>query len=219
MFFAAGLCRRADSLLGGAAWARNAPLVAKRAPPGLLRLAALYAGGEEEDNDEELERLVDNLPSKRMRSAPSGKKARKVKAVPPRPEFSRIINVASVPERRPVLCKLVAKPAEREGLSLRFDLPELSHFAANVTVRRQDPYTILIEGTIEAQITAASQLLPPQEISGSFETLVLDTVSSGAAKDAMSFEDATDYDEEIAANGDIDIGEISAQYFSLEVFS
>lgn len=199
---------------------RARALLARRdAPLSEAELAELAAAQEEEDA--ELERLVDNLPSKRMRSAPSGKKARKarVKVVPLRPEFSRIINVGAVPEKRPVLCKLLAKPAEREGLALRFDLPELSHFAANVTVRRQDPYTILVEGTIEAHITAATQLLPPQEIFGSFETLVLDTVSSGAAKESMSFEEATDYDEEIAPNGDIDIGEIAAQYFALEVFS
>ena len=198
---------------------RARALLARRdAPLSETELAELAAAQEE---DAELERLVDNLPSKRMRSAPSGKKARKarVKVVPLRPEFSRIINVGAVPEKRPVLCKLLAKPAEREGLALRFDLPELSHFAANVTVRRQDPYTILVEGTIEAHITAATQLLPPQEIFGSFETLVLDTVSSGAAKESMSFEEATDYDEEIAPNGDIDIGEIAAQYFALEVFS
>jgi hypothetical protein len=40
-----------------------------------------------------------------------------------------------VPERRPVLCKLLAKEKEREGLAERFDIPELLYFAANVTVR------------------------------------------------------------------------------------
>jgi hypothetical protein len=197
--------------------------------PGVVTrkgVPALYAARKWDENDSEVEaelerRLIDNLPSKRMRSAPSGKKARKdkVKSVPMKPEFSRILNVGSIPDKRPVLCKLLAKPAERQGLALRFDLPELSHFAANVTVQRQDPYTIRVEGTIEAHITTPSALLPPQEITGTFETLVLDSISSGAAKGAVSFSEATDYDEEIAPNGDMDLGEISAQYFSLELCS
>ena len=174
--------------------------------------------GEDDEADEELERLVDNLPSKRMRSG--GKPKAKPKKIPLKPEFSRILNVGSIPEKRSVLCKLLAKPSEREGLALRFDLPELTHFAANVTVRRQDPYSILIAGTIDAQITASSTLLPPQDICGSFETLVLDSVSlGGASSEAISLSEATDYDEEVASNGDIDIGEICSQYFSLELFS
>lgn len=170
-----------------------------------------------EATDEELEALADNLPSKRMRSSLSSKKGKKPKPAPARAEFSRIINVASIPDKRAVLCKLLAKPAERAGLALRFDLPELSYFAANVTVRRRDPYTLLIEGTIEARITA-STLLPPQEVQADFDTLVLDNLSSGKVS-GLTFEDATDYDEEIGSNGDIDIGEIAAQYFSLELFS
>lgn len=172
------------------------------------------AEGDLEDDD--LESLVDNLPSKRMRSS-FPKKIKKPKAVPVRAEFSRILNVASVPEKRAVLCKLLAKPQERAGLATRFDLPELSYFAANVTVRRQDPYTILVAGSIEAHITA-SALLPPQEIFADFDTLVLDNITSGKAS-GLTFEDATDYDEEIADNGDIDIGEIASQYFSLELYS
>ena len=89
--------------------------------------------------------------------------AKKKKSAPVGPEFSRVLNVAQVrwqkkiktvngygwvslifsigqmkscqvPERRPVLCKLLAKEKEREGLAERFDIPELLYFAANVTV-------------------------------------------------------------------------------------
>lgn len=192
--------------------AENAPAAATTGA------AAVEEEGGDSELDADMESLLDSLPSKRMRTAAGkGKKAKTVvKAAPARPEFSRTLNVGSVPERRPVLCKLLAKPAERAGLAERFDIPELSYFAANVTVRRQDPYTILVEGTIEAHIQAAASL-PPQELVGTFDTLVLDTVSSGAAG-SMSFDDATDYDEEIQKNGDLDIGEIAAQYFYLELF-
>jgi len=191
---------------------------AENAPAAAAAGAAAEEEGGDSDLDADMESLLDSLPSKRMRTAAGkGKKAKTiVKAAPARPEFSRTLNVGSVPERRPVLCKLLAKPAERAGLAERFDIPELSYFAANVTVRRQDPYTILVEGTIEAHIQAAASL-PPQELVGTFDTLVLDTVSSGAAG-SMSFDDATDYDEEIQKNGDLDIGEIAAQYFYLELF-
>lgn len=203
---------------GGLCPTRQA-FLSRRASLSLLQGKTFSAGdGDDgEATDEELEALADNLPSKRMRSSLSSKKGKKPKPAPARAEFSRVINVASVPDKRAVLCKLLAKPAERAGLALRFDLPELSYFAANVTVRRRDPYSLLIEGSIDAHITA-STLLPPQEIKAEFDTLVLDNLTSGKVS-GLTFEDATDYDEEIGSNGDIDIGEIAAQYFSLELFS
>lgn len=172
-----------------------------------------------ENDDDGLDELADMVPLKKMRASAGTKKTKKAKPkpIPLKPEFSRVLNIGSVPEKRPVLCKLLAKPSECAGLAERFDIPELSYFSANVTVRRQDPYTILVEGSIEAHISAGSKsILPPQEIFSSFETLVLDTISGTGG---MSFDDATDYDDEVAANGDIDIGEIAAQYFSLELFS
>jgi hypothetical protein len=42
-----------------------------------------------------------------------------------------------IPERRPVLCKLLAKDNERTALALRFDIPEITYFAANVTISRR----------------------------------------------------------------------------------
>lgn len=35
--------------------------------------------------------------------------------------------------------------------------------------------------------------------------------------DSISFDDNMDYDDEVGSDGNIDIGEIAAQYFSLEM--
>jgi hypothetical protein len=47
-----------------------------------------------------------------------------------------------------------------------------------------------------------------------FETKL---VWSGGGAGAPRLEDADDYDDEVAPNGDLDIGEIAAQYLSLEL--
>jgi hypothetical protein len=56
-----------------------------------------------------------------------------------------------------------------------------------------------------------------QVITGDFETMILDGYSSGGGSD-MDLDSATDYDDEVGPNGEIDIGEIAAQYFSLEMY-
>ena len=56
--------------------------------------------------------------------------------------------------------------------------------------------------------------MDPDVISSDFDTLILDD-SSGTA--GMALEDALDYDDEVV-NGEIDLGEIVAQYLSLEQF-
>jgi hypothetical protein len=80
------------------------------------------------------------------------------------PEFSRIVSVGQVPEKRPVLCKLIAKPGERKGLAERFDIPDLTYFAANVTLKRSDPSTVMVLGSIEAHISY-KQLIAPASTS------------------------------------------------------
>jgi len=187
------------------------------------------AGDKEREEKREMESLFGKMKGKRMGGGGGGseasklKKKKKKKLAPLTPEFSRILNVASVPDRRSVLCKLLANPSERAGLAERFDLPELSYFAANVTVKRQDQSTILVVGKLEAHIKAG-EVLPPQQIFGDFDTLLLIgggglADSATSASSGPTFEDSTDYDDEIGANGDIDIGEIASQYLSLELFS
>lgn len=141
------------------------------------------------------------------------KRRSKAPTVPITPEFSRRISAAKVPSKRPVMCKLLAKESERVALSQRLDIPEILYLSANLTLSRNDPITILVEGKLEARIKAG-EFLDPEVIISDFDTVVLDD-SSGTA--GMSLEDALDYDDEVV-NGEIDLGEIVTQYLSLEQF-
>jgi hypothetical protein len=85
--------------------------------------------------------------------------AEKKKSLAPPNEFSRVIQAGQVTERRPVLCKIVAKEPERKGLAVRFDIYEIVHLAANITVTRQDAVSLLVEGTFEAQIKDGAELV------------------------------------------------------------
>jgi hypothetical protein len=53
-----------------------------------------------------------------------------------KPEFSRIININQIPQRKSIICKLLARETERKGLEKRFDIPSLILFNANVTISR-----------------------------------------------------------------------------------
>ena len=132
---------------------------------------------------------------------------------PPGIEFSRIVNSAQITERRPVLCKVVAKDHERVALAERLDVYQIPYLAANITITRRDRASILVEGVLSAQIKDGEEL-DPYDVTCDFDTLILDnSVGSG-----VSFEEATDYDDEIGPSGDLDIGEITTQYLSMELF-
>ena len=60
-------------------------------------------------------------------------------------------------------------------------------------------------------------MFPAQTIESDFDTLLLDNLSDSSIESRISIEDATDYDEEIGPNGEIDIGEIASQYLSMEL--
>ena len=46
----------------------------------------------------------------------------------------------------------------------------------------------------------------------------IDTVILDNTDDSITFQEATEFDDEVGENGEIDIGEIVAQYLSMEVF-
>ena len=128
-------------------------------------------------------------------------------------EFCRIVNSAQITERRPVLCKIIAKEHERMALAERLDVYQIPYLAANITITRKDQASVMVEGVLAAQIKDGEEL-DPYYVNCDFDTLVLDN-SAGAG---ISFEEATDYDDEIGPSGDLDIGEITAQYLSMELF-
>lgn len=163
-------------------------------------------------------RRAERLLSKEMSGMQLFAKKKKKSVVPIMPEFSRIINVNQVPERRQVLCKLLAKDHERKGLAERFNIPEISYFSANVTLSRRESVSIFVAGALEAHIgIQAGEFSDTQVLTGDFETILLNNYNAGSDMQ-INLDDATDFDDEVGPNGDIDIGEIASQYFALEMY-
>lgn len=131
------------------------------------------------------------------------------------PEFSRIINVAQISSERDIHCRLLANSEECKGLAKRFELPEITHFSANVTLSKPNTNSILVSGKYEAHISYGEHL-GSNRICNNFETKVLHNMG-GMNCVHVSFEEATDFDDEVEENGNLDIGEISAQYLSFEL--
>ncbi|KAJ1438515.1 hypothetical protein B484DRAFT_392269 [Ochromonadaceae sp. CCMP2298] len=127
-------------------------------------------------------------------------------------EFSRVINVGQIPRAKPVLCRLLAKEAERQGLCARFDIPQLPYFAANVTLSRRDEHSVLVVGSIEAHVKSG-EMMDVEVLRSDFDTLLLNNEGGD-----LNIEDETDFDDEVGPGGEIDIGEIAAQYLALEMY-
>ena len=67
-------------------------------------------------------------------------------------------------------------------------------------------------GRLEARLKSG-EYLDVEVLKADIDTVILDNT-----EDKISLEDATDFDDEVGEDGEIDIGEIVAQYFSMEVF-
>ena len=67
-------------------------------------------------------------------------------------------------------------------------------------------------GRLEARLRSG-EYLDVEVLKADIDTVILDNT-----EDKISLEDATDFDDEVGEDGEIDIGEIVAQYFSMEVF-
>ena len=114
-----------------------------------------------------------------------------------------------------MLCRLLANELECAALAKRYDIPEVVNFGANVTVVREiNGMGLLIEGNFCVEIGSGSDLLPTTDIRGHFDTNLLINVDG-----SLSFDEATDYDDEVDESGNVDLGEIAAQYFGIEMFS
>eukprot|EP01039_Chlorochromonas_danica_P006219 gene6219-6857_t len=136
----------------------------------------------------------------------------------PKPEFSRPLNIAQIPLKRPVLCRILAKESERQALAHRLDLSGLSHFSANVTVGWQDLQrtTLFIEGTIEAHMSA-EMIQEDEVIKVKFDSTVYNGRGGGEGEGEEEEEVEHDCDEEVDSQGNIDIGEIASQYLAMEL--
>ena len=72
------------------------------------------------------------------------------------------------------------KEIERRNLAERFDIPQLELFSANITLRRRDSVSIVVEGSIEAHIRFGEQL-DIEIISNNFDTLLLNNFGKSSS--------------------------------------
>lgn len=136
------------------------------------------------------------------------------------PEFSRPIAVEGLIADKTRHEVIEATPEECEALARRFDLRELSGFKASVNIRRvPGGTTVRVDGDFEAEVVQAcvvSLLDVPSEIKAGFDAYF--------TEDDVPEDEDLDFDSDIAAEfpekiegGIIDIGELVAQFLSLEL--
>lgn len=170
-------------------------------------------------------------------------------------EFSRIVNVAQIPKKKAILCRLLAKPEELQAIGKRLKLPELTRFSANMTLSWKDSQSIAIQGSFAAHFQSTTVNVEAESaedngtntvddadgllsgvldgatddempstgsggammsnVEGDIETLLLCNVDNPTPID---FDDAEDFDDEVDASGNIDIGEIATQYLAMELW-
>ncbi len=136
------------------------------------------------------------------------------------PEFSRLIAIEGISPDKVRYEKIEATPEECEALAKRFDLRKISGLKARLNIRRIPGGDIVrLEGAFEADIIQACVVSlqdVPAHIQGSFETFFTEDASKAADETTFDPESAEDLPE-LAVNGQIDLGEIVAQYLALDI--
>ncbi len=136
---------------------------------------------------------------------------------PPAPEFSRVIDLASLPAAG-VRRAIEAEPAEREALAKRFGLPAIAALSARleiVPIRAGGVAGARVTGDFAARVTQTCVVsLEPFETDVA-EPIALDLLPPEALE---AGEDADLYHDENVEplDGDaLDVGELVAQHLSL----
>lgn len=137
-----------------------------------------------------------------------------------KPEFSRLIAIDGVAPDKTRKESIVADDAECAALAERMGLRSLSGFSADVSIRRVPGGTaVRIEGAFKADVVQACVVSLQdvhEHVEGSFDTYF--TEDAEQAREEVSFTLDDDLDAaEMVHNGMIDMGEVVAQYLSLEL--
>lgn len=127
--------------------------------------------------------------------------------------FSRLIHVSKIPQSESAICRIRANEAERISLAREFDIDTINSFEANATARYADSKTIRIQGVWKVEAQIINSLDSPDEFSEDFETTLLCNYN---AKEPIEF-DSKKWDDEVPPSGNIDIGSIVMQDFSLNL--
>lgn len=136
------------------------------------------------------------------------------------PEFSRLIAIEGITPDKTRSEKIDATEEECEALAARFGLRHLANLKATVNIRRiSGSDMIKINGTFAADVVQACVVSLQDvhgHVEGSFDTYF--TQTAGEQRDEIEFTLEDDLEAaEIVVNGMIDMGEVVAQYLSLDL--
>lgn len=137
-----------------------------------------------------------------------------------KPEFTRLIAIDGIAPDKIRKESIKADDAECAALAERMGLRALSNFSAEMNIRRVPGGTaVRIEGTVKADVVQACVVSLQDvyaHVEGTFDTYF--TEDSEQAREEVSFTLDDDLDAaEMVHNGMIDLGEVVAQYLSLEL--
>lgn len=140
------------------------------------------------------------------------------------PEFSRVLAVEGLTPDKVRKETVEANAKECAALAKRFDLRELSNLKADLRIRRVEGGDVVrLEGKITADVvqTCVVSLQDVHaHIEGEFDTFLAEESKHAAKKFGDEAEFGIDDDDsapEIITNGQLDLGEIVAQYLSVEL--
>ncbi len=135
------------------------------------------------------------------------------------PEFSRPIAIEGIIPDKVRKETIEATEAECAALAKRLDLRDLSGLKANLSIRRVAGGVIVsVEGNFEAEVVQACVVSlrdVPSFIKGAFETFF--TEDGARMEDEEDIDPDSEDSPEMLSGGLLDLGEVVAQYLSLEL--
>jgi uncharacterized metal-binding protein YceD (DUF177 family) len=136
------------------------------------------------------------------------------------PEFSRLIAIEGITPDKVRKEAIEASEAECAALAKRFDLRELSNLKAKLNIRRISGGTaVRVEGKFEADViqTCVVSLQDVHgRVQGHFDTFFAEEPEDTGMDAELSMDD-DETSPEMITKGNIDLGEVVAQYLSLEL--
>lgn len=136
------------------------------------------------------------------------------------PEFSRLIAIEGITPDKVRKEKIEASEAECAALAKRFDLRELSGFKAQLNLHRlTGGPAVRLEGTFQADVVqtcVVSLQDVHSHVKGQFDTFFAEEKEQ-IGIDADILIDDDDTAPEMITHGMLDMGEVVAQYLSLEL--
>lgn len=136
------------------------------------------------------------------------------------PEFSRLIAIEGITPDKVRKEAVEASDAECAALAKRFDLRELSGLKAKLNIRRvSGSAAVRVEGWFEADVvqTCVVSLQDVHgHVEGHFDTFFTEEAENTGAEPDITIDD-DETSPEMITKGNIDLGEVVAQYLSLEL--